>query len=138
LKNLVPKLTGTHVTVLGVSYLNDVADTRYSPTELFYDLCVQDGAIMHVHDPLVSYWVEKQIPVETRIESLKQHPNDVAVFAVRHSEYVKMSASEILSALPGVKVVIDTFNIIADGTAKELAQNGVTVRGVGKGHWQIV
>lgn len=129
-------LAGKHVTVLGVSYLNDVADTRYSPTELFYDLCQKEGATMHVHDPLVSYWVEKQIPVETSLDALSTHPNDVAVFAVRHSDYVKMTAHEILSALPGVKIVLDTFNIISDTTAEALRNAGVEVLGVGKGHWQ--
>jgi UDP-N-acetyl-D-glucosamine dehydrogenase len=132
----IPDLRGKHITVLGVSYLNDVADTRYSPTELFYDLCQKAGAVMHVHDPLVSYWVEKNIAVHTSIDGLREVAHDVAVFAVRHSEYVNMSASEILSALPGVRLIVDAFNIISDTKAEELrTQGNVRVVGIGKGHW---
>lgn len=136
IKKEMPNLAEKHVTVLGVSYLNDVADTRYSPTELFYDLAAQAGAVLHVHDPLVSYWVEKQITVETDLETLAAHSHDVAVFAVRHSEYLNLTASEILRLLPKVSLVVDAFNVISDTTARELAANGVTVRGVGKGHWE--
>ncbi len=128
-------LAGKHVTVLGVSYLNDVADTRYSPTELFFDACTKEGATMQLHDPLVSYWVEKKLPVETSLDALSTLKHDVAVFAVRHSEYLKMDANQILSVLQGVRVVVDTFNIISDTTAEALRKAGVRVVGVGKGHW---
>jgi UDP-N-acetyl-D-glucosamine dehydrogenase len=136
LKKAVPNLHGKHVTVLGVSYLNDVADTRYSPTELFYDLCKNEGAVMQLHDPLVSYWVEEKVDVHTSMDALRSLTHDVAVFAVRHSEYIRMTAREILSALPGVSVVVDTFNIISDNVAEELREAGVRVVGVGKGHWE--
>ena len=34
IKELVPDLAGCRVVILGVSYLNDVADTRSSPTAI--------------------------------------------------------------------------------------------------------
>lgn len=135
LKREMPDLRGKHVTVLGVSYLNDVADTRYSPSELFYDLCEKEGAVMQLHDPLVSYWVEKDTPVHTSIDELRTLKHDAAIFAVRHSEYLAMTADDILSALPGVSLVIDAFNIITDATAEALRERGVKVLGIGKGHW---
>jgi UDP-N-acetyl-D-glucosamine dehydrogenase len=131
-------LAGKHVTMLGVSYLNDVADTRYSPSDLFYDLCQKEGAIMQLHDPLVAYWVEKSADVHTSFDAIRGLSHDVAIFAVRHSEYINMPASEILSALPGVRVIVDAFNIISDAKAEELRKlGGVRVVGVGKGHWGL-
>ena len=46
-------LAGKKLTLLGVSYLNDIADTRYSPSDLFYDLCLQENAVVQLHDPIV-------------------------------------------------------------------------------------
>ncbi len=135
LKSAMPDLKGKHITVLGVSYLNDVADTRYSPAELFYDLCAKEGAVMQLHDPLVSYWVEKATDVHTSFDALAGLKHDAAVFAVRHSNYLCMTADQILSALPGVSLIIDAFNIISDGTANDLRARGVKVLGIGKGHW---
>jgi UDP-N-acetyl-D-mannosaminuronate dehydrogenase len=135
LKREMPDLRGKHVTVLGVSYLNDVADTRYSPSELFYDLCEKEGAVMQLHDPLVSYWVEKDTSVHTSIDELRTLKHDAAIFVVRHSDYLAMTADDILSALPGVSLVIDAFNIITDATAEALRERGVKVLGIGKGHW---
>lgn len=135
LKREMPDLRGKHITILGISYLNDVADTRYSPSELFYDLCEKEGAVMQLHDPLVSYWVEKAASVHTSIDELRGLTHDAAIFAVRHSDYLAMTAEQILSALPGVSVIIDAFNIISDTTAQALRERGVKMLGVGKGHW---
>jgi len=54
---------------------------------------------------------------------------------VRHSDYLAMTAEHILSALPGVSIIIDAFNIITDATAEALRERGVKMLGVGKGHW---
>lgn len=135
LKSAMPDLEGKHITVLGVSYLNDVADTRYSPAELFYDLCAKEGAIMQLHDPLVSYWVEKATDVHTSFDTLSTLKHDAAIFAVRHTDYLGLTADKIVSALPGVSLIIDAFNIISDAVANDLRARGVKVRGIGKGHW---
>lgn len=47
------------VLLLGVSYLNDVGDTRYTPVEAFYDHLEMEGCAIHLHDPHVKYWEEK-------------------------------------------------------------------------------
>jgi UDP-N-acetyl-D-glucosamine dehydrogenase len=150
-------LRGSTVTILGVSYLNDVADTRYSPTETLYDLCERAGATVHVHDTLVSYWTEKDLGVETSLEAFASHVrgkyqeksqgstaqgntaqnrHHALVLAVRHSEYLRLSSVEILRLFAGVDVVIDGMNILNDDTAHALTQAGVRVLGIGKGHWR--
>jgi nucleotide sugar dehydrogenase len=138
LKQKVGNLKGKHITILGVSYLNDIADTRYSPTQYFYDKCLKEKAIISLHDSVVSYWQEKKIRINTDINSLKNKTHEVAIFAVRHSEYSAFTSRDILAILPGVKVVIDANNVINDSVAKELVWSGVSMIGVGKGHWKCL
>ncbi|MCS6807917.1 MAG: nucleotide sugar dehydrogenase [Bacteroidota bacterium] len=135
LQRVFPDLRDKHITLFGVSYLNDVADTRYSPAELFYDLCTQAGARVQLHDPLVSYWTEKGLEVCTQFDDIRLLHHDAAVFAVRHSEYLQMTAEDIHAILPNVRLIIDAFDIISDSTAEALRSYGITLLGVGKGHW---
>jgi UDP-N-acetyl-D-mannosaminuronate dehydrogenase len=135
LKSKFNDLDGVNVTILGLSYLNDVADTRYSPSEYFYDLCEKEGANILLHDPFVEYWLEKDLSINTDIHYLESHTHDVAVFAVRHSQYLALDHRAVLSLLPGVKLVIDANNIVNDDVARQLKENNVDVVGVGKGHW---
>ena len=135
LKDEVNSLRGKHVTIMGVSYIGDVADTRHSPTELFYNRCMKEGAVVNLHDPIVSFWTEKNLKVETDISILKNYSHDIAVFVTRHSQYLNMNADDMLKILKGVKVIIDANNIISDNTAKRLSIKGIKMVGVGKGHW---
>ena len=135
LKEEVNSLMDKYITIMGVSYLGDVADTRHSPTELFYDRCMKEGAVVNLHDPIVAFWTEKKLKIETDISILKNYRHDIAVFVTRHSQYLSMNADDILKILKGVKVIIDANDIISDNTAKQLSKNGVKMIGVGKGHW---
>lgn len=128
-------LKGKFVTILGVSYLGEVADTRHTPTGLLYDRCVREGAIVRIHDPLVGFWKEKGLRVETGIKSLGDSKHDIAVFATRHKQYSTMSADDILLTLPGVTIIVDANNIINDDVAEKLSSSGIKMIGVGKGHW---
>lgn len=128
-------LAGKKVTLLGISYLNDVADTRYSPSYLFYDLCLRENAVVQLHDPIVRYWEEKKIEIDTNINNIKNYDTDIAVFAVKHSDYLSLSAEDIRRLLTGVKLIIDANNVIDDKKALELMRSGIKVIGVGKGHW---
>lgn len=135
LKDEVNSLRGKHVTIMGVSYIGDVADTRHSPTELFYNMCRKEGAVVNLHDQIVSFWAEKNLKIETDISILKSYRHDIAVFVTRHSQYLNMNADDMLRILKGVKVIIDANNIISDNTAKRLSEKGIKMIGVGKGHW---
>lgn len=128
-------LAGQKLTLLGVSYLNNIADTRFSPSDLFYDLCLQEGIVVQLHDPLVCYWEEKKIVIDTNINNLKNNDTCIAVFAVRHSDYLSLSVADITGLLNGVKLVIDANNVIDDRKALALMKLGIKVIGVGKGHW---
>jgi nucleotide sugar dehydrogenase len=135
LKSRFDDLNGLNITILGVSYLSDVADTRYSPSEYFYDLCASEGANVLVHDPIVEFWQEKGISIDNARDSLKSQSHDVAVFAVRHKQYLDLDCHAILELLPDVKLIIDANDIIRDDVAQQLKDRNIDLLGVGKGHW---
>lgn len=137
LKNEFPILKNLNISILGVSYLPGVADTRYSPTELFYDSCIAEGASVNVHDSLVEFWHEKSLSITNDLDvfsKLSQH--DVVVFAIAHKEYIELSSSKIIELFDGAKLIIDAFNVINDSVAIDLLKRGIKVVGVGKGHWE--
>jgi UDP-N-acetyl-D-glucosamine dehydrogenase len=137
IKELVPDIAGKTVLILGVSYLNDVADTRSSPSDILYEALAIEGATISVHDPLVTYWPERALPIDCRMESLKEAANsDVVVFAVRHRQYLALDAAAILALFPRARAVVDANNVLEDDTAKALATQGIAVAGPGKGHWR--
>lgn len=128
-------LAGKRILLFGVSYLNDVADTRHTPAGLFYDLCTKAGAEVVLHDTMVRVWDEKQLPVFNRFEDIAGLSFDAAVFAVRHEEYLRLDAAAISGMLSGIQLIVDANNIISDRAALGLAERGIAVKGVGKGHW---
>lgn len=128
-------LNNIHITILGVSYRSDVADTRNSPTGLFYDKCLEHGAKVILYDEQADFWEEKGLKIETDLNVLRTYRHDVVVFAVRHRSCLELTSEDVLSLFKGVKIVLDANNIINDKTARELSDKGIRVIGVGKGHW---
>lgn len=135
IQKYIPDLKDRKIAILGISYISDVSDTRYSPTEYFYNLCEKEGAKIIVHDTMVSDWEEKKISIDTGIESLSGSKEEIVVFAVKHREYSALSAEMILKLFPDLKLLVDANNVISDITAKEISLKGISVAGVGKGHW---
>ena len=125
-----------NIALLGISYLNDVADTRYSPSELFYDECLQNNMNVYLHDPIVKYWEEKKININQDLSSFSNKGIDVVVLTVRHSEYLNFDINSFNSYFPNIRIVIDGFDIINDEFFEQLMNKGIKVIGVGKGHWK--
>ena len=44
------------ILILGVSYRQDVGDTRYSPVEILVSQFQKDGVVLKMHDPHVDFW----------------------------------------------------------------------------------
>lgn len=126
-------LTGRKVAMLGVSYLNDVADTRYSPSEVFVRSCEAEGASVYSHDPLVAYWPEMKRAVATELEPAADI--EAVVLTVRHKLYMDMPPSDLKAYFPQTRLVIDANNILNEAKAAQLRTAGVQVIGIGRGHW---
>ena len=78
-----------NILLLGVSYLSNVGDTRYTPVELFYDCMIESGAVLTLHDPYVSYWSEKKINIENKFENVISKNYEIIVITTAHTFYSK-------------------------------------------------
>ncbi len=61
LRNLGRYIAGAKVVICGVSYRQDVGDTRYSGSELVVRRLTEMGAEMRMHDPYVDRWFELEL-----------------------------------------------------------------------------
>lgn len=136
IKNNIGELANINLAVLGVSYLNDVSDTRYSPTEYFYNKCIENKVNVYLHDPVVKFWKEKNLKINQDITFFTKEKIDVAVFTVRHKEYLNINANDFLNIFKDVKLIIDGFNIISNKNAKIFEENNIKLIGIGKTYWE--
>ena len=75
------------VALLGVSYLNDVADTRYTPAGLFVEHLRARNLSVELHDPIVTYWPELDEEVKTDLQANVFFESEVVVITVRRQRY---------------------------------------------------
>lgn len=87
-KTITGDLQGKKVLILGVSYRSNVADTRYTPVEPFYDYLARDGAIITMHDPYVDFWEEKELQVNNDLQQQVDQPYDIVAICTGHVEYI--------------------------------------------------
>ncbi len=145
------------IAVLGVSYRQDVGDTRYSGSEVIVRKLTEMGADVVAHDPYVRHWweMEKQDTypspdhslarffrnqerlsemrmMETVAETLKGA--DAMVMAVRHREYLALDPDQIVETAGKPLAVIDCFGILNDDHIRRYFELGCEVKGLGRGH----
>ncbi|MET0636026.1 MAG: nucleotide sugar dehydrogenase [Chitinophagaceae bacterium] len=119
------------VLLLGVSYLNDVGDTRYSPVEAFYERLLNVGARVSLQDPHIYYWEEKKELVNQDLHSALKGSYDIIIISTGHKEYRTDSFIDKLLNLPA-SLVYDTIGVLNKGQIARL-QVKHTVRVLGRG-----
>ncbi len=128
-------LKGKKILLYGVSYREDVGDTRFSPTELIATELQQAGAVVKAYDPYIGNWPEcPDIQLYESLEKAVQFSPDVVIFLARHQEFMKLSVNQLSEVCPTGSYVIDGFDVLDDSKIAFLLQNGRNVVGVGKGH----
>ncbi len=75
------------VLLLGVSYLNDVGDTRYSPVEPLFEYLNKEGANVIIHDPHIKFWEEKEIYPESDLVKVITQKYDIIIISTGHRQY---------------------------------------------------
>ncbi len=123
------ELSGRRIALLGISYRQDVGDTRYSPSETFVRAAELAGATVVAHDPLVEHWEEFDRAIPGELPS----PVDVdaVVFAVPHDAYRTLDLAAWLDdARP---VVIDAFSVLSADQRTQLLDLGCAVTSIGRG-----
>ena len=155
LRNMGQPIASAEVLILGASYREDVGDTRYSGSEVMIRRLSEMGAEIRVHDPYVDIWWEfrnqdsygdnnrsllfRNQKRLSDLEVLKDLPAalkgiDALVLAVRHEQYLKLSAGEIVDIAGKPIAVIDCFGILNDDQICRYLELGCEVKGLGRGH----
>jgi UDP-N-acetyl-D-glucosamine dehydrogenase len=130
-------VAASEVTVLGVSYRQDVGDTRYSGSEVIVRKLTEMGVEVSAHDPYVKHWweLEKQdmYPApghswarffrnQEKLSDLRMLPKlsdalagaDAVILAVRHEAYLSLNPDDIVNLVGKPLAVIDCFGILND------------------------
>lgn len=122
-------LDGAKVLLAGISYRQDVADTRYSPSETFVIGARERGATVEAYDPLVEYWEELDWSTPTSLPDPAGF--DAVVFAVPHREFREIDMQEWLG--DSTPIVYDGFSVLTREQLGAAAAAGCVVASTGRG-----
>jgi len=125
-------LAGKKVLLLGVSYLNDVGDTRYTPVEGFYDQLEIEGCEILLHDPHVKYWEEKDVWVNQDLDELLKDSYDIITITTGHKEYRNNESLFNKLLDQPASFIYDTIGVLTNDEIKKLSEKH-TVKVIGRG-----
>lgn len=129
-----PELENVNVALLGVSYLENVGDTRHSPSEILVKFLQKDKAVVKAHDSYVEFWDElPEVVVEKDIAKTVKG-SDVVVFGVGHKDYIELEPEKLLEMCGTKPLIVDCSNFLNDEKINKYKELGCKVRGLGKGH----
>ncbi len=122
------KLAGARVAILGWAFINDSDDARNTPSEIYRDLLLNDGAQVEVHDPHVKDY--PGVPILHDIKDALTNADVIAIFA-GHKEYRALKA-KVVKQLTGDRhpVILDGRNIIEPDA---FIREGFVYKGIGRG-----
>jgi nucleotide sugar dehydrogenase len=161
LRNMGRYIAGANILICGASYRQDVADTRYSGSEIVVRKLTEMGAEMRVHDPYLEHWyeLEKQdvypAPghswarffrnqndlVNTQVHNDLQDAikgAEAVILAVPHAPYLELDPDDIVKWAGNTLAVIDCFGILDDDKIKRYFELGCEVKALGRGHIQRI
>lgn len=161
LRNMGYIVASSEVTILGVSYREDVGDTRYSGSEIIVRKLTEMGAEVKAHDPYVQHWWELEnqdtYPLDgaswsrffrnqEHLSEFRMTPDladalrgaDAVVFAVRHQEYLNLVPDKVVEMIGKPAAIVDCFGILDDAGIERYFELGCEVKGLGRGHIQRI
>jgi UDP-N-acetyl-D-glucosamine dehydrogenase len=118
------------ILLLGISYRQDVGDTRYSPSETLYQGLKASGASIDVHDPMIEFWEEVDVIPLADLPDFDVY--DGIVFAVPHVLYKKLNLLEKIKNKQEV-YVLDAFMVFDSDKLKMLRNSGLKIQAIGIG-----
>ncbi len=161
LRNMGRYIAGANVLLCGASYRQDVADTRYSGSEIVIRKLTEMGAEMKIHDPYLDHWyeLEKQdtypapghswsrffhnqqglenVTIEKDLSSALKDV-EAMILAVPHSPYLDLDPEKIVEWARGPIAIIDCFGILKDDKITRYFELGCEVKALGRGHIQRI
>lgn len=122
-------ISGRKILLLGISYRQDVGDTRYSPSETFVKAALKCGAEVISHDPLVDYWPELDMKINRTLPNPDEF--DVIIFAVQHKEYINLDIKTWLG--DSNPLIFDANNVLTSSQLDSLKAANFNVLSIGRG-----
>ena len=121
-------LKNKKILLLGVSYKEDVADSRFSPSNFFYKKMISFGGKITPHDPLVKYWIEFKKKISNKIPELSKF--DAIIFSVKHKEYKKIKFKKIKKNKNFL--VVDANNVLSKKQTKDIRSKKFNFISIGR------
>jgi nucleotide sugar dehydrogenase len=116
--------------IAGVTYKNDVADTRQSPSKYLCDFIQRQGGKILCLDPFLSYWEEKKVNVEKNFR--KKFKADGIIFAVPHSQFQKINMKKFI---PNKRTyILDANRCLTEKQKNYLKNNNYNFQILGSGN----
>lgn len=123
------KLKNISILILGISYLPEVSDTRYSPTETLYNKLAKKVKKITLHDPYVTYWNEKKMKVPKNLPNFSKI--NLIILAVKHNIYSKINYTPILRKNKNL-VMFDTNGVLKKEKILDLRKKGFSILSLGR------
>jgi nucleotide sugar dehydrogenase len=122
-------LNGKKILLMGVTYKQDVGDTRFSPSEIFVKGAKSQGAEIIAHDPLVDYWNEVNMDIKTELPDSTDF--EAIVFAVPHKEFAEISLNKWI--IQNSTLLFDANNVLSKKQVSEIEENKLNYMSIGRG-----
>tara|TARA_Y100001958_G_scaffold30445_1_gene19590 strand:+ start:6591 stop:8015 length:1425 start_codon:yes stop_codon:yes gene_type:complete len=123
------KISDKNFLLMGITYREDVGDTRFSPSETFVKSLLSEGSSVDVYDPLVSYWNEMKMNVLKDLPSSSNY--DGIIFAVNHTEFKNIN---LASWIGKEKVLLlDANNVLTKKQLQQVNETKINYKSIGRG-----
>jgi nucleotide sugar dehydrogenase len=129
-KYFLDELPGKRFLILGVSYLQDVGDTRFTPVEPVYKRLVLNRVQVTIHDPYVSNWKELSIHTESE-EVILGKEYDAVVIGTPHCTYLNGGLLDRILSKEKSLVVFDPHGCISVDTKNKFFNHSFKITGRG-------
>ncbi len=129
LENALGGLSGRRILLLGVTYRQDVGDTRYSPSTTFAQAAMARGAVVTAYDPCAEEWPEVDLPLEPAMPDANGF--DAVVLAVPHRAF---RSHDFANWLNGSEALLfDANDVLTPQVRAALNEKGVRTASIGRG-----
>ena len=123
-------LAGKKVLLLGISYRQDIGDTRNTPAEIFVRALQEENLIFECHDPYLADWPEMKMNILTKLPDPPFY--DAIVLAVPHKEYSFINYGSWLKGALHT-AIIDANNVLTVEQRKQIRALGNRIISIGRG-----
>lgn len=125
-------LSGRRILLLGVTYRQDVGDTRFSPSTTFAVEALARGAELTACDPCADGWPETGISLHPDLPDPDGF--DAVVLAVPHRQYLNHDFNAWLGSSDAL--LFDANNVLSAKARETLAASGKRIASIGRGDTQ--